>query len=436
MDHFYKTTSKHPLKTPLPTQLNVCIMGRKSFESLPRGYLPGRQVFVLTRAGSSKHPPHPLVRFFGSAEALLREISEMSCNRVFICGGQGVYEKFIHLCTYIHLTEVFLEGGGGDTFFPHSLTESFELVDEKPVCLSGGVAYRFTTYRKIHPEWAYLDIAKRMLADGKRKDDRTQTGTIGIFGPQMEFDLRDSFPLLTTKRVFWTGVLKELFWFISGNTDSRILSGEDVKIWEGNTSRAFLDSRGLSYTEGDIGPGYGFQWRHWGTEYGGCEGNYEGRGVDQLSLVIDEIRKNPYGRRHIVSAWNVEALDKMVLPPCHLLFQFYADDETHLDLKMYQRSGDWFLGVPFNIASYGVLLLLAAKLTGRVARKLIMTFGDAHVYSNHIRQLTEQLDRAPLTPPLVEIVDRGQVRWEDFLYSDVHLHSYKPHPGIKAEMAV
>ena len=436
MKFFYDTTTRTSHKSPHTPQFNVCIMGRKTYESIPKGYLPGRNLYVLTSGDVSKYPPHPLVKFFSREEKLLEELSGAACENVFICGGQRVYERFLPLCTYIRVTDIFLNPGPADAFFPSDLFEGFDRVDEQPVSLSGSTAYRFLTYRKRHPEWVYMDVAGRILREGAQKLDRTFTGTLSVFGPQIEFDLREGFPLLTTKRVFWNGVLRELFWFISGSTDSKILSAEGVKIWEGNTSRSFLDSRNLDYEEGDIGPGYGFQWRHWGAEYRGWSGDYDGEGIDQLSNVIDGIKSDPYGRRHIVSAWNVEAIDRMALPPCHLLFQFYAVDEIHLDIKVYQRSGDWFLGVPFNIASYALLLTLAAKLVGRVARNLILTFGDAHVYSNHVEQLRLQLTRPPQPLPRVTILDRTQKKWEDFLITDIQLHGYKPLSALKASMAV
>jgi thymidylate synthase len=396
---------------------------------------------VLSLRGFSDHVPHPLVEFYPTRDLLLKAVSESPCRDVFICGGQQIYEEFIDVCDYVDLTEVIQEPGPADTFFhDHLLIGDFELVPKPdfPLLFSkdGGVAFRHVLYRRRHPERVYLDIAERILEAGRLKGDRTGTGTISVFGPQMEFDLREGFPLLTTKRVFWHGVLEELFWFISGSTDSKKLSEKGIRIWDGNTSREFLDKRGLeTYVEGDIGPGYGFQWKHWGAKYSGCGQNYGDDGVDQLSEVVRQIREDPSSRRMIVSAWNVSDLDRMALPPCHLLFQFNVDDQF-LDLKMYQRSGDWFLGVPFNIASYGILLTLVAHLTGKVARKLVMTYGDAHIYSNHREQMREQLLRKPLRMPQVRVMGRNQKTLEDYVPGDILLYEYNPHPPIKAPMAV
>lgn len=441
MVHFRNLTSETHLANPLPVQFNICVMGRKTFESLPKGYLPGRRVFVLSSRDSSSFLSNPLVEFFSSQDALLEVIQDSPCSRVFICGGQDVYELFMDLCDSVVVTEVFQRSGPADTFFPtHYLDCDFEPVSKDDglnirFSSSRGTPFRHVVYRRKHPENVYLDIGHQIVCSGRLKGDRTGIGVYSIFGPQMEFDLRRGFPLLTTKKVFWAGVLQELFWFISGSTDSKLLSREGVRIWEGNTSREFLDSRGLPWEEGDIGPGYGFQWKHWGAEYKGCRESYEGMGVDQLKGVISDIRTNPESRRLVVSAWNVSELDRMALPPCHLLFQFYVEDQF-LDLKMYQRSGDWFLGVPFNIASYGILLMVVAHLTGKRARKLVMTYGDAHVYTNHVQQMTEQLSRKPLTLPEVRILDRGQTCLEDYLPGDVLLHNYRSHPPIRASMAV
>lgn len=438
--YFRRVTSETPYEKPLPNQLNICIVGKNTFESLPKGYLPGRRVFVLSTCGQSEYTSHPLVVFFQTKALLMKAITESPCRRVFICGGQTIYEEFIDVCDYLEVTEVIQKSGTADSFFrDHLLFPDFEpVIGSEPSVLfskNGGIPYRHLSLRRRHPEWVYLDLAWKILREGVPKMDRTGVGTLSVFGPQLEFDLRKGFPLLTTKRVFWTGVLQELFWFISGNTDSKILSDAGVKIWEGNTSREFLNGRGLRWKEGDIGPGYGFQWRHWGATYEGCGKTYAGMGIDQISEAVKGIEDDPSSRRLIVSAWNVSDLGKMALPPCHLLFQFNVDGD-YLDLKMYQRSGDWFLGVPFNIASYGILLYLVAHLTQKKPRILTLTYGDAHIYSNHVSQIQEQISRKPLLLPEVMIASRGQRCLEDYVPGDVLLYNYNPHPPINASMAV
>merc|ERR1712066_1036846 len=225
----------------------------------------------------------------------------------------------------------------------------------------------------------YLDLIEKILKQGKVRDDRTGVGTISLFGAQMRFSLRDQFPLLTTKRTFWRGVAEELIWFIQGNTNAQDLADKNVKIWDANGSREFLDSRGLKNNEvGDLGPVYGFQWRHFGAEYKNCHSNYENQGVDQLQNVIDTIRKNPTCRRIIMNAWNCKDLSKMALPPCHVMCQFYVNTSKNtLSCQMYQRSADMGLGVPFNIASYALLTVMIAHVCDLSPGDFVHTLGDA-----------------------------------------------------------
>jgi thymidylate synthase len=220
-----------------------------------------------------------------------------------------------------------------------------------------------------HEEYKYLNLLNKILTEGIKKEDRTGTGTISIYGTSLKFDLKESFPILTTKKVYWKGVVEELLWFIRGETDSKLLEAKGINIWKGNTSREFLDKKNLNYPEGEIGPGYGFQWRHWGGDYNSSKYiskfdekdvkyqlsklNFQ-KGTDQLLSVIEILKKNPNDRRMIISAWNVTDIDKMALPPCHLLFQFDVTD-GYLNCLWYQRSNDFFLGSPFNISSYALL---------------------------------------------------------------------------------
>lgn len=374
-------------------------------------------------------------------------------SKVFVCGGEGVYRELLPYCSKILLTEVYLETKSERSLiqnpenetdsvvkFPQEFLQGFELKESSGVMLSRDkqIPYERKTFQRIHPENNYLNLCKLIMEQGDVKGDRTGTGTISYFGPQMEFDMTTGeFPLLTTKRVYWKGVVEELLWFVRGETDAGLLSQKGVKIWDGNTSRDFLDKRGLgTYPVGDIGPGYGFQWRHWGAEYPGKSFDRSKiNGIDQLKDAVRQIRETPESRRIIVSAWNVSDIDKMALPPCHLLYQFNVSGEF-LDLKMYQRSADWFLGVPFNIASYALLLLMVCKITNKKPRRLILTFGDAHVYSTHLEQIKEQLTREPYKFPKMEIIDRGQKEIDEFQTEDFKLIDYRCHPSIKAEMAV
>ncbi|CAH8480426.1 unnamed protein product [Heterobilharzia americana] len=288
----------------------------------------------------------------------------------------------------------------------------------------------------IFGENGYLNLLRYILAKGIERADRTKTGTCAVFGPQMRFSLRNhEFPLLTTKTVFFRGIVEELLWFIRGSTNSRELAEKKVHFWDANGSREFLD--GLGFTEreeGDLGPVYGFQWRHSGAEYVDCKTDYSGQGVDQLADVIKLIRERPWDRRIMIVAWNVRDLRKMALPPCHCLVQFFvANDE--LSCQLYQRSGDMGLGVPFNIASYALLTCMIAHITGLKPGEFVHTLGDAHIYSNHREALLEQVKRVPRPFPKLEIIRKVNAI-EDFKFEDFKLTDYKPYPKIPMKMAL
>lgn len=261
----------------------------------------------------------------------------------------------------------------------------------------------------------YLDLLQHILDDGVAKDDRTGTGTLSIFGHQMRFDLRDGFPLLTTKKLHLRSIIHELLWFLSGDTNLRYLHENRVSIWD-----EWADA------DGNLGPVYGSQWRSWPTPEGGR--------IDQIAQVIDSIRSNPDSRRHMVSAWNVADLDRMALPPCHALFQFWVADGG-LSCQLYQRSADVFLGVPFNIASYALLTMMVAQTCGLEPREFVHTFGDAHLYRNHQDQAEQQLERQPRPLPTMTLNPAiGSIF--DFRFADFELSDYDPHPHIKAPIAV
>ncbi len=261
----------------------------------------------------------------------------------------------------------------------------------------------------------YLDLLEHVLDKGTRKADRTGTGTISVFGYQMRFSLENGFPVMTTKKLHLKSIIHELLWFISGNTNTKYLTDNGVSIWN-----EWADK------EGNLGPVYGYQWRSWPAE--------GGKKIDQLAAVIESIRKNPDSRRHIVSAWNVGDLDRMALPPCHLLFQFYVADGK-LSCQLYQRSADIFIGVPFNITSYALLTMMVAQVTGLKPGDFVHTLGDAHIYLNHIDQVKLQLTREPYPLPEMKInpdvTDINNFRFEDF-----SLVNYTSHPHIKGDIAV
>lgn len=262
---------------------------------------------------------------------------------------------------------------------------------------------------------AYLDLLRKVLDEGVRKDDRTGTGTLSIFGHQMRFDLSSGFPLLTTKKLHTRSIIHELLWFLRGETNVRYLHENKVTIWD-----EWADE------QGELGPIYGHQWRSWRTA--------DGRTVDQISQVVEQIRTNPDSRRLIVSAWNVGEIESMALPPCHALFQFYVAN-GRLSCQLYQRSADVFLGVPFNIASYSMLTMMMAQVTGLEPGDFVHTFGDAHLYSNHLDQAREQLQREPRPLPRLRLNPDVDSIF-DFRYEDFSIEDYDPHPSIKAPIAV
>ena len=261
----------------------------------------------------------------------------------------------------------------------------------------------------------YLDLLQHILDHGTPKDDRTGTGTLSVFGHQVRFDLSEGFPLLTTKKLHTRSIIHELLWFLAGDTNIRYLNENKVRIWD-----EWADENG------DLGPVYGYQWRHWRTPDGGE--------IDQISNLIDEIRRNPDSRRLIVSAWNVADVDQMALPPCHTMFQFYVANRR-LSCQLYQRSADVFLGVPFNIASYSMLTMMVAQVCDLEPGEFVLTFGDVHLYSNHLEQARLQLSREPRPRPSLrlnpDVKSIFEFRFEDFTVED-----YDPHPSIKAPVAV
>ncbi len=260
----------------------------------------------------------------------------------------------------------------------------------------------------------YLDLLETVLTKGSRKDDRTGTGTLSIFGHQLRVDLNDGFPALTTKKLHLKSVVGELIWFLQGSTNVKWLQERGIRIWD-----EWADA------DGELGPVYGHQWRSWPAP--------DGRQIDQIARVVQSIRANPDSRRHIVSAWNVAEVDEMALPPCHTMFQFYVAD-GRLSCQLYQRSADVFLGVPFNIASYALLTHMVAQVTGLQPGEFVHTFGDAHLYLNHLEQAKLQLSRQPRALPELRLTPRAELT--DYVETDVELLGYDPYPTIKAPIAV
>jgi len=468
MGYFKKITSE----TRDEDAMNAVVMGRKTWESIPGKFrpLPGRLNVVLSRSGGLAEandennngaetlPEGVLVR--KSIDDALSAISssEKRIEKTFVIGGAQIYEEALRSekCEAVHLTEV--EGEFEcDAFIPKIDATKFKLYGQSKPMIEKGTRFQFLTYVTAdaesgkfrpkadevlpagcsikHEEYQYLDMIREIIDQGAVKGDRTGTGTISTFGNQMRFDLRRSFPLLTTKRVFWRGVAEELLWFVAGETNANKLAEKKINIWDGNGSREYLDSIGLTEREvGDLGPVYGFQWRHFGAEYTNMHADYTGKGVDQLAEVIHKIKNNPNDRRILLTAWNPAALKEMALPPCHMFCQFYVAN-GELSCQMYQRSCDMGLGVPFNIASYSLLTCMIAQVCGLKPGDFVHCCGDTHVYSNHVEPLEKQLACEPRPFPILKI-NPEKKDIDSFTFDDFEIVGYDPHPKIEMKMAV
>jgi thymidylate synthase len=291
---------------------------------------------------------------------------------------------------------------------------------------------------KPHEEYQYLNLINEILTEGSFEEGRNGI-TKCIFGAAMHFSLENNkIPILTTKKTAWKTCLKELLWFIKGKTDNKLLTDQNVHIWDGNSSKEFLKTRNLShYKEGDLGPIYGFQWRYFDAKYNNCDDDYKNKGIDQLLNVINTLKNSSSrtSRRMIVTAWNPNQIDQMALPPCHIMFQFNVIDENKLSCSLYQRSVDCPLGQPFNIASYSFLTHLIAKHCDLKAYEFIYYMGNAHIYNDHIDEIKTQLNRTPYEFPSIEILNKKD-NIDDYEFSDFKIKNYKHHDQIKMNMVV
>ncbi|PSC67794.1 bifunctional dihydrofolate reductase-thymidylate synthase, partial [Micractinium conductrix] len=470
MKYFKELTSR----TAEPGKRNAVIMGRKTWESIPAKFrpLPGRINVVLTRGAggenasdnpaaalteaSKQEGVHLSASLEGALELLSGPVFEGAVETVFVIGGGQVYKEALEspLLEAVHLTVVEAEAEC-DTFMPPVDESRFRLWSASAPRRDAPDAprYSFLCYTRVggaslegppalppavaapHEEYQYLEMIEEVMRHGVYRGDRTGTGTYSKFGTTMRFNLRYSFPLLTSKRVFWRGVAEELLWFVSGATNAALLRDRGIHIWDGNGSREYLESIGLGHREEmDLGPVYGFQWRHFGAAYTDMHADYSGQGVDQLAELIHKIKTNPNDRRLVLTAWNPAALQDMALPPCHMFCQFYVAD-GELSCQMYQRSCDLGLGVPFNIASYSLLTCMLAQVCGLRPGDFVHVLGDAHAYANHCEPLKEQLKNAPRHFPKLRI-NPAKTDIDSFVFEDFELEGYAPHKAIKMQMAV
>jgi dihydrofolate reductase/thymidylate synthase len=438
MAYFKKiTTQEHPYGD------NCVIMGRKTWESLPLKYrpLPNRKNIIVSTTMTSLDPNVLVAPTFEYA------LGSASSTHIFVIGGEKVFAEAIKhsMCKTLYLTEIEATSSNNipqcDVFFPpipcyfkeSSVSEyhttSYNLKFKKYENLSN-----FNSDEKL-----YLNLLKDILYYGEEKVDRTKIGTLSIFGSQLTFSLmNDVIPLITTKKVFWKGIVEELLFFLRGDHDNRKLQSKGVHIWDGNTSAEYFRKNGMKLEEHDLGVAYGVQWRAAGAKLEFLETDYRGKGIDQIQEVIHLLKTEPTSRRIIINAWNVPSLKDMALMPCHVMYQFNVSHGKYLNCMMTQRSADTFLGLPFNIASTALLTKILASVSNLIAGKIIINLGDAHIYKNHISQVKTQITRTPILFPklkinktLNDITDIEKLSFEDF-----ELQNYHSWPGIKADMAV
>lgn len=420
---------------------NAIIMGRVTYESLPDDKRPlaGRKNVVISR--SWKQEDHPDLIIYNSFLEALEGIGNQpkAYDDVFVMGGEQLFHTalndFGYLCKKVYVTK-FKADYDCDQYFPWDTVKDWTLHCDVFKTRDFN-RFTFVAPQNTHQEEGYLNLLRSILAEGEQKSDRTGTGTVSQFGLTTSFDISERIPILTTKKVSYEHILKELLFFVSGKTDTNILSNQNVKIWEGNTSRKFLDERGLiDYESGDMGPMYGHQWRHAGEIYEGCDKEYEG--IDQLKNLINQIRTDPHSRRLVLSSWDVAQLHLMVLAPCHCMVQFnVSGDRKYLDCLLIQRSADMFLGVPYNIASYAFLTYMIAHITNLKPRRLNITFGDAHIYQSHVDQVRRQLSRTPRPFPKLKFRGASRLREiDDFKLENFVIEDYTPCPPITAKMAI
>jgi len=431
------------------SKINAVIMGKNTWNSIPEKFkpLPNRLNCILSR--KMVDHPHYQWKIYNDFNNALNELSTYNnIENIFVIGGEKLYKTALNTngLKYLYITDI-NNDYQCDKFFPTldnnniTLLESLNETDIDNNNNKIDLKFNKFLYTKMFDntftntdELQYLNLVNNVIENGKKRTDRTGVGTRSIFGTQMRFDISKYFPLLTTKKVFWKGVAEELLWFLNGDTNVKTLQDKGVHIWDGNSTKEYLESIGLNYENGELGPIYGFQWRHFGGQYPIYPLN-NNHGYDQIKNIIKQIKEDPDSRRIILSAWNPPDIQKMALPPCHVLYQFYVNDDK-LSCSMYQRSGDLGLGIPFNIASASLLTYIIAKHTDLKPDELIHTIGDAHVYENHIDALKIQLERTPREFPILEINNNKYTDISQYKFDDFILKNYNPYSKIKMEMAV
>lgn len=428
-------------ETTIGNGRNAVIMGRLTYESIPAKFRPLQNRYCIVISRTWRQEDHPEISVCDSLLGALATVggSIRNYDEVFIAGGEQLYREavnnFMYLCRRIYVTR-FKTDYECDQFFPWEEIKDYPTFQDAEK--TRDYNRHFISPKIYHQEYQYLDALKGIRDTGEPKPDRTGVGIISIFGVKLRFDISERIPILTTKKINYENIIRELLFFVSGKTNTKLLEEQGVNIWKGNTSRKYLDEHGLEYEEGDMGPSYGHQWRHWNAPYDGFDKDYTEKGIDQLSKLIENIRRDPHSRRHVLTAWNPEQIDQMVLPPCHMFAQFnVSGDRKYLDCQLYQRSADMFLGVPYNIASYAMLTYMIAHITGLRPRSLVHIIGDGHIYNNHGEQVGKQLARSPR--PFPKLTFRGASRIheiDDFTFDSFIIEGYTSWQHISAPMAI
>jgi dihydrofolate reductase/thymidylate synthase len=432
---------------------NTVVMGYNTWSSLPKKPLPGRTNIVLTTKKVSEKFKDTI---FITLSQFKSSCPMNSNEKYFLIGGGEIYKLFLQdeylkpkkmILTHIE-PEISTES---DTFLDPGLIKDYKITGYSELFSGLNLKYRYIYYSlsgDFNQEYTYLRFLTEIREEGISRDDRTGTGTLSLFGNQMKFDISNSSPLLTTKRINFTSVLEELLWMCRGDTNSKILNEKGIKIWDGNTSREFLDSQGLfHYPEGVLGPQYGFLWRHFGAKYDSsfsdtskCDTSKIG-GFDQLKYIENLLKTDPFSRRIMLTAWSPDRLDEQCLPSCHFNCQFYVtlDDngDKNLSCMFNMRSNDMFLGNPYNLVGYTVLTYILAKRCDMKPKELVYSCGDSHIYKNHLDSVSQQLLRSPRGHPCLELDDSLKTKdWSKMTSEDFKLIGYFPYPVLKAKMAI
>jgi thymidylate synthase len=440
---------------------NVVVMGRNTWISIPQSNRPlkNRINLILTRdkqlLSNKTNKNFKLGAHYYVTFKQVLSLIALKRYDIYFIGGAQVYNQVLDSLDLDRLFITEMESTINIAFDQNSFTyinkipEKYKIKHVSEPSMEGNTRFRFIEYvlnNKQSSEHVYLNLMKKVLETGNVRQDRTNVGTISRFGEQVRFDISESIPVVTTKKIPWKHCIEELLWFLRGDTDAKILERKGVKIWSGNTSREFLDSQNLHHYEtGILGAGYGWQWRHFGARYTQTLSDTSKvspkliGGFDQIQYILDELTNNPDSRRIVLSSWNPCDFKVTALQPCHYSVQFYTelvDGIRHLSCHYIMRSNDLFLGAPWNIMSYAVLTYILAMKTGMVPKELVFTGSDVHVYNNHVQQVKEQLQRAPRAQPVLIIKDLKNTDFADMTVEDFDLVGYFPDEPIRAPMAV